>query len=142
MVATRTKTLVSQSYIWPADSQNTILCEGHISDQIVDDFGVNIKIRVVAKSGYNTYGDATKSYIDTYSKAYIHQWSITDDEVKEGIYKNGQIMFVFKAADKAKILPGNQIFFESEWYQITRVEFQRLAGVTYLINAIVQKTQQ
>jgi len=136
-----TKTINSQAYIWPANTGSSLLCEGRITDQIVDDFGVNVKIREISKTAFNQYGDATKAYTDTYSKAYIHQWAITDDEVKEGIYKNGQIMFVFKTTDKAKILTGNHIFFESEWYEIERVEPQMFAGTTYLINALVKKTQ-
>lgn len=138
-MATYTKTINSNSYIWPAESQISLVCEGRITDQIVDDFGVNVKIREVAKSAFSSYGDATKSYTDTYSKAYMHQWRITDDEVKEGIYKNGQIMFVFKPEDKPKIKPDNLIFYNSEWYKITEVEPQILAGITYLLNALVNK---
>ena len=138
-MATYTKTITSNSYIWPKESQISLVCEGRITDQIVDDFGVNVKIREVSKTGFSSYGDASKSYIDTYSKAYMHQWRITDDEVKEGIYKNGQIMFVFKTGDKLKVKNENRIFYNSEWYKITMVEPQVMAGITYLLNALVDK---
>ena len=138
-MATYTKTINSNSYIWPKESNISLVCEGRITDQIVDDFVVNVKIRDVSKTGFNTYGTATKSNVDTYSKAYLHQWRVTDDEVKEGVYKNGQIMFVFKPEDRAKVKTGNQIFYNYEWYKISQVEPQVLAGITYLINALVDK---
>jgi len=139
-MATQSKTINSSTYIWPSDSHLSLICDGRLTDQIVDDFGEYVKIRQISKSGYNIYGDATEIATDTYSKAYIHQWRITDDEVKEGIYKNGQIMFVFKASDKDKIKTANQIFYHSEWYTITEVEPQIFSGTTYLINAVVKKT--
>ena len=137
-MATRTKTIASDSYIWPAETFLSLICEGRITDQIVDDFGVNVKIRVITTTGYNIYGDPEESNTDTYSKAYIHRWTATDDEVKEGIFKNGQIMFVFKNSDVAKIKTGNKIFYNSQWFKITEVQPQVLAETTYLINAIVE----
>lgn len=131
-------TIESDSYIWPKDSSTGIICDGRISDQIVDDFGVNVKIRVVTTTGYNTYGDPTEENTDTYSKAYVHRWTTSDDEVKEGIFKNGQIMFVFKNTDEAKIKTGNFIFYASKWYRITEVQPQMMAEIVYLINAIVE----
>jgi len=136
-----TKTLNSNYYVWPKESHSSLVCDGRITDQIVDDFGVNVKIRVVNKPSFNHYGDASKSYSDSYSKAYMHQWRITDDEVKEGIYKDGQIMFVFKPEDGTKVKTGNFIFYNYEWYKITSVEPQIFAGTHYLINAIVKVAQ-
>ena len=133
-----TKTINSEAYIWPKKEFTTLVCDGTIADQIVDDFGVNVKIRVATTTSFNIYGDATESYSDTYSKAYIHRWSATDDEVKEGIFKNGEIMFVFKNTDTAKIITGNLIFYASNWYKILDVQPQVVAGTTYLINAIVK----
>lgn len=135
------KTISSDAYVWPAETGSSIICDGRITDQIVDDFGTNVKIREVNQDNYNPYGDATKKYSDSYTKAYIHQWSSTDDEVKEGVYKNGQIMFVFKLISDSLLKTGNFIFYASEWYQIRRVEYQMLAGVKYLINATVAKAQ-
>jgi hypothetical protein len=135
-----TKTINSISYIWPAETNSSLLCDGRITDQIVDDFGVNVKIRVVSKDSYNIYGDATKTYTDTYSKAYIHQWTASDDEVKQGIFKDGQIMFVFKVSDEDKIKTQNLIFYDREWYKITNVQPQMFSGKKYLINAIVKKS--
>jgi len=133
------KTINSNSYIWPSDNHLSLICDGRITDQIVDDFGVNVKIRQIFTSSHNIYGDATQTTSDTYSMAYIHQWKSTDDEVKEGIYKNGQIMFVFKPTDSVKIKTGNKIFYQSEWYKITDVEPQIFSGTIYLINAVVKK---
>ena len=140
-MTTYTKTIESAAYIWPASTFSTLVCEGEITDQIVDDFGVNVKIRVVTTTGYNNYGDPTQTNTDTYSQAYIHRWTATDDEVKEGIFQNGQIQFVFKNSDEAKIKVGNRIFYKNEWYRIKEVRPQVLAETTYLIDAIVEKYQ-
>lgn len=141
-MTTYTKTLTSDAYIWPKETGIGLVCTGRISDQIVDDFGVQIKIREVNKTGFNDYGDATETYTDTHIKAYLHQWMQTDDEVKEGIYINGEIVFVFKLNADPKVKVGNRIFYESEWYKITSVNYQILAGTKYLINARVEKTIQ
>ena len=137
-MTTYTKTIESAGYIWPANSSTGLVCEGQITDQIVDDFGVNVKIRVVTVTGYNEYGDPEETYTDTYSKAYIHRWTATDDEVKEGIFNNGEIMFVFKNSDQARIITGNKIFYSNNWYKITEVQPQVMAETTYLINAVVK----
>jgi hypothetical protein len=133
------KTISSESYIWPAESNLSLICDARITDQLVDDFGVNVKVRVVTKESTNIYGDADKTYADTYTKAYIHQWTATDDEVKQGIYKNGEIMFVFKPEDEPKIKTGNQIFYNQEWYKITYASINMFSGIKYLINATVRK---
>ena len=134
-----TTTIDSIYYIWPKESGSSLLCDGSLTDNIVDEFGINIKIRQIFKSGTNIYGDATESHSDTMSRAYLHRWMQTDDEVKEGLYKNGQLTFVFKNTDKALIKPDNMIFFDSEWYRIMEVFPQIMAGTTYLINAQVDK---
>jgi len=127
-------------YIWPKETQISLVCDGRITDQIVDDFGVNVKIRVVHKNSFNKYGDATKTYTDTHTKSYLHKWQQTDDEVKEGIYLNGEIMFVFKLSDDSKVKVGNLIFYSYEWYKITYASYQILGGIRYLINARIEKT--
>jgi len=138
-MSTETKTINSEYYIWPIETHSSLICDGRITDQIIDDFGVNVKVRVVTKSSHNIYGDATKAYSDTYSKAYMHLWTANDDEVKQGIFKNGEIMFVFKPADEVKIKTGNLIFYGREWYKITSIQPQIFSGTLYLINAIVRK---
>jgi len=138
-MVTRTKTIESAAYIWPADTSQSIVCEGLITNQIVDDFGANVKIRVVTTTGYTDYGDKTEEYTDTYSKGYIRRLTASDDEVKEGIYQNGQILFVFKNTDITRIKTGNRIFYANEWYKITEVMPQVMGGTTYLIDATVEK---
>lgn len=135
-MATRTSTQTSNAYIWPANNTYTnLICDGAIITQIVDDFGVDVRLRVVTETAYNEYGDATETTSDSFTKAYLHQWTASDDEVKEGIFKSGDLMFVFKLADEAKIIPGTRVEFQSKWYAIDTVNYQMLAGKKYLINA-------
>jgi hypothetical protein len=135
-MTTRTGTQTSDAYIWPANNSYTsLICDGAIITQVVDDFGVDVRLRVVTETAYNTYGDATESTTDSFTKAYLHQWTSSDDEVKEGIFKSGDLMFVFKLADDAKIVPGTRVEFQGKWYAIDTVSYQMLAGKKYLINA-------
>jgi len=138
-MATYTETIAQDGCIAPSSSFSSLVCDGRIADQIVDDFGVWVIVRVVTTTGYNNYGDKTSSNSDSWIKAYIHFWTSTDDEVKEGIFKNGEIMFVFKNDDSTKIKAGNEIFYSNEWYRIENVQPQIMANVTYLVNAIVRK---
>ena len=141
-MTTNTETQTSEGYIAPSNSFSTILCGGEIVTQIVDDFGANVKLRQRTTTTYNEYGDPTETTSDSWTKAYIHQWTATDDEVKEGIYKNGQIMFVFKGTDESKIKTGNFVWYNNEWYRITSIQTQMMAGRKYLINATVEKKPQ
>ena len=138
-MTTYTKTIASNAYIWAEESGITTLCDRRITDQIVDDFGCNVKIRVVTFSSFNKYGDKTVTNTDTYSRAYVQTMSSTDDEVLQGIYKNGEIIFKFKSTDESKILTGNKIFYNNEWYEIKSVTKHQFAGTTYIIDATVEK---
>jgi hypothetical protein len=131
------KTIPSDASIWPQDNSKTMVCDGRIASQIVEDFGVNVKLREVTKTGFNEYGDPVESYTDIFIKAYIHQWTMNDDAVKEGLYKDGEIMFVFRKEDEAKVLPGNRLFYQSLWYKVVRVQPQMMSGRAYLVNATV-----
>jgi len=133
------KTITSDAYIWPKTTGSTLICEGQIATNIIDEFGINVKIRVVSKDSFNNYGDATESYTDSFTVAYMHTWTTSDDEVKEGIYKNGQIMFMFKNTDDAKIKTGNRLFYGNEWYEFEEVTKQIMSGTIYFINATVKK---
>jgi len=133
-----TKTLGSLYVIWPVETNLSLICDGRITDQIVEDFGVNVKIREVRKSSFNQYGDATKSFKDSIIHAYINRFTNEDDGVKEGTYKNGEILFVFKISDEAKIKTGNYIFYSYIWYKIKEINWQIMAGRKYLIEARVE----
>lgn len=137
-MTTKNKSLTSSYYIWPADTRSTILCEGSLTDNIVDEFGVQVKCRRVTGHTTNRYGDTTKSVVEAYKKAYLHRWTATDDEVKEGIYKNGEMMFVFKTTDKVWADTGNYLFYENQWFKVRDVTYQGFSGTKYLINSHVE----
>jgi len=138
-----TKTITSDAQIFPADPNKSTLCDGRIVDQIVEDFGVYVRIRVYGTTTYNHYGDsnadADGDYTESNILAYITQWTKDDEEVAEGMYENGEITFLFKIANETKVIPGNLIFFESEWYKIISVMPRRMGSTTYQLEARVEK---
>ena len=134
---TYTQTITSDAIIEPIRS--SILCDGQEVNNIIDEFGTDVVLRVVSKTFSDEYGDATETYSDMRKRAVIQSYSASDDEVKEGIFQAGQITFSFKNSEKAYVVPGNRIRYGGQWYQISRVMKQPLVDILYYLVATVQK---
>lgn len=133
------KNISSNASIWPAESNSSLICDGDMVTQIVDEFGVNIKIRQVLKPRTNEYGDAYIQFNDFFTRAYVQQWTADDDQVKSGLYKNGELTFLFKNSDQFRLKPDYRIFFRSEWYRILSITPYIVTGIIYQIEARVAK---
>ena len=134
---TQTQTVPSVAII--AAQRSSIICDGQDVDNIVDEFGTDVIVRVVTKSFSGEYGDAIETYLDLKKRAVVQSYSANDDEVKEGVFIAGEIVFSFSLADEVYIVPCNQICYGGEWYQIDRVMKQPLVDVLYYLTARVQK---
>jgi hypothetical protein len=134
-----TKSIPSNASIWPAESNSSLICDGDMVNQIVDEFGVNVKIRQVLKPRTNEYGDAYLQFSDFFTKAYAQQWTADDDQVKSGLYKNGEITFIFKNTDESRVKPDYRVFFRSAWYRIMSITPYIATGIIYQIEARVEK---
>ena len=131
------QTITSDAIIEPRGS--SIICDGGEVNNIIDEFGTNVILRVVTKTFTDEYGDATESYSDLRRQAVVQSYSASDDEVKEGVFQAGQVTMTFKNSDEAYVVPGNRVRYGTIWYQISRVFQQPLVDTLYYLVATVQK---
>lgn len=129
--------LNSDSFI--QEPSSSIVCDGLEVENIVDEFGTSVIVRVVTKSFVDEYGDAEESYTDYSRKAMIQSYSANDEEVKAGVFKSGEIVFTFKQSDEDIVKPGSRIKYGSVWYEIRSINQQPLVDVLYYLTARVQK---
>ena len=123
-----------------AEVKSTIICDGGIISNIIDEFGSDeMTLRVVTKTFEDEYGDATKTYVDSKKTGLIQRYTANDTEVMEGIFKAGTVTISFKKSEESGIKTGNQILYAGDWYQIDQVYKQPLGGTLYFLTAIVQK---
>lgn len=121
--------------------RQTILCDGEVMDEIVDEFGADVVIRVVTKTAASddNYSTPVESYVDYSKVALIQNYTSSDDEVKEGIFKSGEIVFGFGIQDESLIVPGNRILYAGSWYEIQEIQKQPMMDVNYFLQARVRK---
>lgn len=119
-----------------------IICEGNISNEIIEEFGSRIRIREVDKEYNNDeYGVPIEYAKDTESLALISIMSADSSEVKEGNYSAGQIVAVFKTTDESKIKPQNRVYNKREelWYEIKSVKKNVISDILYILEATLRK---
>lgn len=130
-------TINSTTYI--EEPGTSIICDGSIVSNIVDEFGTNVIVRVVSRSFSNEYGDATETHSDSRVKALVQSYTARDQEVREGQFLAGELVFTFKKADEVKIKPTNRVLYSQVWYEIREVIKQPLVDTLYYLVARVQK---
>jgi hypothetical protein len=121
------------------EPETSIICDGIAVNDIIEEFGTTIWLRVVTKSFADEYATPTEYYSDTEVKAMVMRYSSSDMEVREGIFKSGEITFSFQQSDEAKVKPGNRILYANDWYEIREVIKQPLVQTVYYLYARVQK---
>ena len=105
------------------------LIERNFFSKEIDSLGENVTVRVVTKDSYSKWGDATESTSDSTSiKCFINFMTQEDQEVKEGIFKVGDIRFWFKGDQTINL--GDRINYGSKWYQVRALIPLVLAGTT------------
>jgi len=116
----------------------TCLIEANFINREIDNLGESVTVRVVTKDSYSKWGDATESTSDTTSvKCFINIFSQEDNEVKEGIFKPGDIKFWFKGTQSISV--GDRIQYASKWYQVSNLIPTIIGGVTLLNEVFVEK---
>jgi len=139
------KTIASDGYVEQLIS-NSILCDGTEVDKIVEEFGKPVVVRVVTKSydANDAYHKAIESPEDHRVKAVVQIYTASDDEVKEGVFKAGEIIFTFKQSDEQYIITNeknkvSRILYSDEWYEVKEVIKQPMVDVLYYLQVRVQK---
>jgi hypothetical protein len=127
------------SWAFIEEPAQSILCDGHEVDNIIDEFGTYVVLRVVTKSVGDEYNDGGETYTDMRKKAMVMRYSSQDREVQEGVFKSGEVVMSFPIGDKDYVVPGNKILYAGVWYGIREIVQQPLAGTLYYLQARVQK---
>jgi len=114
------------------------LIESNFINQEINNLGESVTVRIVTKDSFSKWGDKTESTSDTTSiKCFLNFMSQDDDEVKEGIFKVGDIRFWFKGDQT--INRGDRIQYDSKWYEVDNVLPLIIAGTTLAKDVRVQK---
>jgi hypothetical protein len=117
----------------------SIICDGSIIDEIVDEFSTPIVLREVTKTFEDEYGDATENYKDYSVFVVIQSWTGNENEVKEGMFKAGTLTVTFRNSDQFLAKEGNMVKYLGDWYKIGRVFKQPLVDTLYYVYAILNK---
>ena len=117
----------------------TCLIEANFINKEIDALGESVTIRVITKESFSKWGDATEDVADTSNvKCFMNIMTQEDNEVKEGIFKAGDIRFWFKGDQTINV--GDRILYDSKWYQVTDLIPLKIGGTTYVKDVRVKKT--
>uniref|UniRef100_A0A6M3K0C8 Uncharacterized protein n=1 Tax=viral metagenome TaxID=1070528 RepID=A0A6M3K0C8_9ZZZZ len=70
---------------------------------------------------------------------YVHILNESDEEVKEGSFKSGDISFWFDSSNESYCVNGNRITFDSKTYEISEVQKVPPTSTTYLLKCQVKQ---
>ena len=117
----------------------SIICEGQIIRNLIDEFGSTVIVQEVSRSNANKYGDMTETITDrTGLKAFVQTLSGNDEEVREGVFKAGDVIFHFKPG-LGYIKNQNRIIWNNNVYEIDNTIDIVVGDTTYVIEARVKK---
>lgn len=118
----------------------SILCDGQIIVNTIDELGNTVSLIAVSKSLDTTnYRVPTETLTTTTGlKAFTQVLTTADDLVKEGIFREGDIIFFFKGSQTG-LTPGNRITLNSIKYEINDVLEQRVADTVYAYEVRTKK---
>lgn len=101
-------------------------------------YGNTVTVRIVTKSSFSKWGDVTESTSDTANiKCMVNILTENDQEVKEGIFKAGDIRFFF--ASTQTISRGDRIQYNSQWYEVNDIVYHAVADTTLVKEVRVEK---
>jgi len=117
-----------------------ILCDGQMLANTIDEIGNTVTLRTVSNA-YDTtsYREVTETTSDTSDlKAVVQVLTTADDFVKEGVFREGDIIFWFKGSQTG-LTPGNKILYNSKYYEINDVMEREEADTIYVIEVRTKK---
>ena len=119
----------------------SILCDGQIIENIINEFGATVTVRAVTQSSLNTRGDETVTNADsTGLKAFVWVLNKEDQYVVEGDLRPGDIVFFFDNSNSAVVATGNLVSYDSQWFRIVDVDPHDVGGTKYVYEAKAKRT--
>jgi hypothetical protein len=134
------KTITSDLTIFQAP-RSSILCDGSLLNNVIDEFGIDVVIRRTTKTEDATeaYDNFVETTTDYRTVAFINVYSEDDDEVKEGIFQGGQVILNFKNTDEAWVKPGYDVWVDNKWWQIDRINVNYSGTARFFIQATLNR---
>jgi hypothetical protein len=133
---------INSDYEIAQSSYNSIMCEGSLINNIITEFGVQVVVREVLMSRVDNdaYHTPIESYIDHRTIAFVNSYTESDDEVKEGTLKAGDLILNFKTADESYLSTSSRVWFDSKWWGIRSVRRDYSATTKFMIQVILDRT--
>lgn len=133
---------INSDYEIAQNSYNSIMCEGNLINNIIGEFGVQVVVREVlmARMDNDAYHTPIESYIDHRTTAFINSYSESDDEVKEGLFKSGDIVMNFRTSDEYLLNNNNRIWFDGKWWAMKSVRRDYSASTKFMIQVFLDRT--
>ena len=137
------ETTIGQDAQIATNSYPSILCDGQILNNIITEFGVQVVVREVNRSfnSEEAYDIPDENTADHRTTAFVNTYSETDDEVQEGVFKSGTITLSFQNSDASFIKPGNRVWFDGKWFEITTLNQNYSASTKFLIQAVINRIE-
>jgi hypothetical protein len=131
-------------YVLPSSAiiefpESSIICDGELIDGLVGEFGAPVVVQEIQKNFVDEYGNPEITTIDRRLKAIVQRYTIRDFEVREGVFKSGEIVFTFTRENEPYVKPGYLIFYQGERFQVSEVLKQSLAQTVYYLQVKVMK---
>jgi hypothetical protein len=124
------------------NTYNSIMCEGSLINNIITEFGVQVVVREVlmAVVDNDAYHTPIESYIDHRTIAFVNSYTESDDEVKEGTLKAGDLVLNFKNSDEIFLSTSARVWFDGKWWGVRSVRRDYSASTKFMIQVILDRT--
>lgn len=138
-----TASMINQDAQIAENSYSSIICDGQVLNNIIEEFGVQVVVREVNRSfnSAEAYDIPNETVVDHRTMAFINTYSETDDEVQEGVFKAGTITLSFQNSDQAMIKTGNRVWFDGKWFEMTTVNQNYSASTKFMIQAVINRIE-
>lgn len=119
----------------------SIICDGQFMNNVIDEFGDTIYLRVLQSRSYsNEYSDSTDVWTQYKIKGIMNVYSLDSAEVKEGTYYAGQITFLISTDYEDYLDINGKIYYPptDSWYGIQNIRKHSVGDVTYDLEITVR----
>lgn len=115
---------------------STILCDGSIIDDIIDEFGTLITlIDVSTTHDVDEYHEPIEAETEYVITALIETVTSDEDRVREGLFQTGDLYVHFKSTEQDNVEIGNYVIYANDKYKIVGVDKGQSSDVVYIKGA-------
>ena len=120
----------------------TIVCDGQFMDNVIDEFGETIYLRVATITTLSDeYAVENVSWTQYKLKGLMNVYTADSEGVREGTYYTGEITFLIDTDYEDLAVRENKIWYppDAMWYEINRLRKIRVGDVTYVLEITVDR---